>query len=177
MDIRWKDGAGNILNANKERILYYETETDTKIKLTNEEIKKITIEDGLMNIFRDFENDLVLTIVIPKGHNRKAKKIFNEYDKTGRLLKRNSGNFFIDLILDSSVITYNPFTGILIILFLIVALFAIIVNLPIFLLGEKLGLLVSRILIISSIIYPVLSHILLRIKRKRLKEINTRKAL
>ncbi len=31
MDIRWKDGAGNILNANKERILYYETETDTKV--------------------------------------------------------------------------------------------------------------------------------------------------
>ena len=66
MDIRWKDGEGNILNANEEKIIYLDADTDTKTVLRKEEVKKITIEDGLMNIFRDFENDLVLTIVIPK---------------------------------------------------------------------------------------------------------------
>lgn len=172
MDIKWKDGEGNILNANDKNIKYLSASDNVKTSLNKEEVKKITIEEGLMNFFKDFENDLELTIVIPKGSKRDAVKIFNEYDRTGRLLKRNSGNFFVDLILDSSVVTFNPFIGILVIFTAIMCLFAILVTLPMGIFGEDLGLLISRILIISAIAYAIISNIWLRIKRKRLKEIN-----
>lgn len=169
MDIKWIDGEGNVLNADNEKIKYL-TSDNIKTVIKKEEVKKITIEDGMMNVFKDFENDLELTVVIPKGNKRNAKKIFNEYDRTGRLLKRNSGNFFVDLILDSSVVTFNPFTGILVIFTAIICLFTILVSVPIFILGEDLGLLVSRILIIGAIVYTIISYIWLRIKRKSLKE-------
>lgn len=169
MDIKWKDGEGNFLNADNEKIKYL-TSDNIKTVIKKEEVKKITIEDGLMNFFIDFDNDLELTIVIPKGSKRDAVKIFNEYDKTGRLLKRNSGNFLVDLILDSSVVTFNPFTGILVIFTAIVCLFAILVTLPMGIFGEDLGILISRILIIGAIAYTIISHIWLRVKRKGLKE-------
>ena len=172
MDVRWKDDNGSILNANKDKIIYFDASTNTKTTIKKEEIKKIIIEDGLMNIFKDFENDLVLIIVIPKKNKRDAVKIFNEHDKTGQLIKRNSGTFFLDLILDSSVITHNPFTGILLILGGGVVLFALIVALLSSILGEEAGLFVSRILIVGAIVYAILSRILLRIKRRRLKEID-----
>lgn len=170
MDIKWKDGNGNILNANKERIIYLDAETNIKTTLRKEDIKKITIEDGLLNIFKDLENDLVLTIVIPKKNKRSAVKIFNEYDRTGKIIKGKSNNFLLDLILESSVVTGNPFTGVLVMLVTIIFLFALIVTLPMYIFGEDLGLLVSRILIIGAVVYTILSYIILRIKRKRLKE-------
>ena len=70
MDIKWKDGEGNILNADSKCIKYLEAKDNVKTVLQKEEVKKITIEDGMMNVFRDFEDDLAVTIVIPKGQNR-----------------------------------------------------------------------------------------------------------
>lgn len=165
MDIRWKDENGNILNANKERLIYFDAETNEKIKLKKEEIKKIIIEDGLMHIFKDFENDLVLSIIIPKKNKRDAVKIFNEYDKTGTILKSGAGDFLLNLILESSLIMGNPFFGIIVILFA-VAIFIIILSVA---LGE-IGVIIARVLIIGLLIYYVLSYILLRIKRKRRME-------
>lgn len=162
MDIRWKDENGNILNANKERLIYFDAETNEKIKLKKEEIKKIIIEDGLMHIFKDFENDLALSILIPKKNKRDAVKIFNEYDKTGTILKSGSGDFLLNLILESSLIMGNPFFGIIVILFA-VAIFIIILSVA---LGE-IGVIIARVLIIGLLIYYVLSYILLRIKRKK----------
>lgn len=170
MDIKWKDGNGNILNVNESRLIYLDVITNVKTIIKREEVKKITIEDGLINIFTDFENDLALTIVIPKRNERNAVKIFNEYDKTGKMLKRKSGNFFIYLILESSVITYNPFTGILFILGIVIISLGLIIKLPIFILGEDLGLLISRVLVIGLIVYTITSYILLKIKRRKLKE-------
>lgn len=169
MDIRWKDGAGNILNANNEKLKYL-TCGNEKTILKKDEIKKITIEDGLMNVFKDFHNDLAVSIVIPKGHKRDAVKIFNQYDKTGTILKRNSGNFFVDLILDSSIVTFNPFTGIAVILAAIIFLFAILITLPVSIFGDEIGLLMSRVSIIGAIGYIITSYALLRFKRKKLKE-------
>lgn len=171
MDIRWKDGKGNILNANKEKIKYLTSENE-KTTLSKEEVKKITIEDGLMNIFTDFKNELALTIVIPKKNKRDAVRIFNEYDKTGKMLKRKTGNFFIDLILDSSVVTFNPFTGIIIIITLAIALLLLFVTIPMSIFGMDLGLIVSRVLIIGALAYTIITRILIRIKRKRLKEVS-----
>lgn len=171
MDIRWKDENGNILNANNERLIYLDAETNEKIKFKKEDVKKIVIEDGLMHIFKDFENDLVLSIIIPKKNKRDAVKIFNEYDKTGTILKSGAGdfllNFILDLIFESSLTTGNPFFGIMLILF-IVAIFIAILSIA---LGE-IGAIIARVLIIGLPIYFVLSFILLRIKRKRRMEKN-----
>ena len=102
---QWKDGEGNILNADSKCIKYLEAKDNVKTVLQKEEVKKITIEDGMMNVFRDFEDDLAVTIVIPKGQNRAAVRIYNEYDKTGKMLKRKSGSFLLDLYLESSIAT------------------------------------------------------------------------
>lgn len=169
MDIRWKDSNGNILNANKERLIYFEVDDDIKTVLKGEEIKKITIEDGMMHIFRDFENNLVLTIVIPKSSKKKAIKIFNEYDKTGRSLKGKSSNFLLDLILESSVIIGNPFAGIVAIGFIILIPLNLLLYFVRDIFGE-LGLGVVRVIVIGYLVYSVISYILLRIKRKKLKE-------
>lgn len=165
MDIKWKDENGNILNANNERLIYLDANTNEKTKLRKEEIKKIVIEDGLMHIFKDFENDLVLTIVIPKKNQRDAVKIFNEYDKTGAILKGKSGDVLLDLILESSLVLGNPFIGIIAVLF-IVAIFIGILNVVF---GE-IGVIIARVLLVGLPTYLVLSHIFLRIKRKNRME-------
>ena len=36
MDVKWKDGAGNILNANKEKIIYLDIEENKKTIIKNE---------------------------------------------------------------------------------------------------------------------------------------------
>lgn len=118
-----------------------------------------------MNIFKDFENDLVLTIIIPKGSNRDAVKIFNEYDKTGTMLKGKSSDFLLDLILESCIILGNPFIGIGAVLF-VVAVFVGLLNL---ILGD-IGVVIARILILGLPIYMLFSHIFLKIKRKRVME-------
>ena len=169
MDIKWKDGNGNILNANKNRIIYLDANTNIKTTIKKEEVKKITIEDGMMNIFKDFENDLELTIVIPKGSKRNAVKIFNEYDKTGTILKGKSNNFLIDLILESSVITGHPLTGIVAILF-IVSIILLIATLIIYKIFGEAGMFVLRVIIFGYPIYAVMSYIYLRIKRKKIME-------
>jgi hypothetical protein len=169
MDIRWKDGNGNILNANNERIIYYEAETDNKIKITKEETKKITIEDGLMNIFRDFESDLVITIIIPKKSKKDAVKIFNDYDKTGKMFKGNTNNFLLDLILESSVIIGNPFAGVVAFGFIILISINLLLYFAKYMFGE-VGIDIVRIMLFGYLIYSVISYVSLRIKRKHLKE-------
>ena len=169
MNIMWKDENGNIINANNERLIYFDAGTNEKIKLKKEEIKKIVIEDGLMHIFKDFENDLVLSIVIPKRNKRDAVKIFNEYDKTGTILKNGAGdfllNFILDLIFESSLTTGNPLFGITLIL-ITVAVFIIILSVVF---GE-IGAIIARVLIIGIPVYLILSFVILRIKRNRRME-------
>jgi hypothetical protein len=171
MDIRWKDGEGNILNANEEKIIYLDADTDTKTVLRKEEVKKITIEDGLMNIFRDFENDLVLTIVIPKGNNKNAVKIFNKYDKTGAMLKGKSSNFLLDLILESSMVAGNPFLGLIAIIFIVAVLLLGLTRILNIIFGD-FGITIARILVFGSLAYVVIGNILVRINRKRIMEID-----
>ena len=169
MDIRWKDEEGNILNANNKNIKYLSAKDNTKTILKKEEVKKITVEDGLMNIFKDFENDLALTIVIPKRNKKDAVKIFNEYDKTGTMLKGKSSDFLLDLILESSVILGNPFLGIAVIIFIALILFAILTYILSIIFGDA-GIIIVRFLVIGYPIYLVISYILLRIKRRKIKE-------
>ena len=169
MDVRWKDSNGNILNVNKERLIYFEADEDIKTVLKREEVKKIAIEDGMMHIFRDFENELVITIVIPKKNKRSAVKIFNEYDRTGKTLKGKSNNFLLDLILESSVIIGNPLAGIIAIGFIIL----IPLNLLMYFIRDIFGnpgLEIVRVIVIGYLVYSVISYIFLRIKRKKLKE-------
>lgn len=169
MDVRWKDENGSILNVNSEKFKYLDARENSKTILKKEEIKKITIEDGLMNIFKDFENDLVLTIIIPKGSNRDAVKIFNEYDKTGIILKGKSGDFLLDLLLESSIATGNPFLGITAILFIFVILLSLFIRFATILFGN-IGLNIVRVIFFGYPLYILLSYIFLRIKRKKLKE-------
>lgn len=167
MDIKWKDGNNNILNANSEVIKYLNSSNDKMIVLKKEEVKKIVIEDRLMNIFKDFENDLVLTIVIPKGKNRVAVKIFNEYDKTGKMLKGKSSNFLLDLILESSMIAGNPLFGITAFIFIGSVLFLVFMRILDKTFGN-IGVEIARILILGYPVYLLLSYIFTRIKRKRI---------
>lgn len=169
MDIKWKDGEGNILNANKERVIYLDADTDIKTVLRKEEIKKITIEDGLMNIFKDFENDLALTIVIPKRNKRDAVRIFNEYDKTGTMLKLKSSNFLSDLILESSMVAGNPFLGLSVIIVIVAILFLVLIKILNIAFGD-FGTDIARVLIFGFLAYIVISHIMVRINRKRIME-------
>lgn len=163
MDIKWKDGNGNILNADSDRIIYYEKETDNQIKITKDEVKKITIEDGLMNIFRDFKSDLALTIIIPKKNNKGAIKIFNNYDKTGKSLKGKSNNFLLNLVLESSV--SNPIFGLSGVAF-VLSVLIIFIRVRF----GQIALDIMQILIIIYIIYSIALYILTKIKRKNLKE-------
>lgn len=166
MDIRWKDLAGNIINADSKSIKYYDAKDDVKTVLNKEEVMKIIMEDGLMHFFRDFEdNDLALTIVIPRKQNRAAVKIFNAYDKTGKMLKRKTGNFFLDLILESCVILYNPILGIVAILCIASLLLLGLIMLIDEVFGD-FGIAVVRILIIGYLAYIFLSYIYVRINRK-----------
>ena len=169
MDVKWKDGAGNILNANKEKIIYLDIEENKKTIIKNEEVKKITIEDGLMNIFVDFNNDLALTIIIPKKNKRDAVKIFNEYDKTGTMLKRKSNNFLLNLILESSMVAGNPFLGIAAIIFIVAILLLTLTNILNIAFGDA-GIIIVRILVFSLIAYAIISRVLVRMKRKKIAE-------
>lgn len=171
MDVKWKDTKGNILNADNERLIYLEAKKDTKTIVSRDDIKKITIEDGLMHIFKDFEDDLVLSIVIPRKSKKGANKIFNHYDRTGRMLKGNTGNFLIDLILESSIATGHPLTGIIFIFFTLSFSILIVVNLLDRILGE-VGIVISRILTIGYPLYLIASRVHIRIMRKKLKESN-----
>lgn len=170
MDIKWKDGEGNILNADNKCIKYLDIKDNTKTVLKKEEIKKIVLEDGMMHIFRDFQDDLIITIIIPNGMNRKAVKIFNEFDRTGKMLKRKSNNFFLDLYLESSVATGQPLLGIAVLLLIcslmIFGLFWILNKI----FGD-VGYIIARILIIGYIAYSIVSYIVLRIKRRIRKQI------
>ena len=168
MDVKWKDGEGNILNADNEKIKYLDVKDNLKTVLKKEEVKKITIEDGLMNIFKDFDNDLEITIVIPKGSNRDAVRIFNEYDKTGTMLKGKSGDFLVDLILESSMVG-NPFLGITAFLFIFAVLLGISIRFATFMFGD-IGITIVRIIFFGYPVYVLLSYILLRIKRKTIME-------
>lgn len=168
MDVKWKDGEGNILNADNEKIKYLDVKDNLKTILKKEEVKKITIEDGMMNIFKDLDNDLELTIVIPKGSNRDAVKIFNEYDRTGTMLKGNSGDFLLDLILESSLLG-NPFLGIIAILFIFAVLLNLSIRLAIFMFGD-IGLNIVRVIFFGYPVYVLISYILLRVKRKKIME-------
>ena len=174
MDIRWKDGKGNIINANKERIIYLNASTDTKTILRNEEVKKITIEDGMMNIFKDFENDLVLTIVIPKGNNRNAVKIFNEYDKTGTMYKKGAGNILLDVFLDTfvdfSLALINPIATLFILLLTLILMFGITKLIFENLFGDA-GTYIAYALLLCYPLYSIVRYALIRIKRKKLKEV------
>lgn len=171
MDIKWKDLEGNILNAEKERIIYLDVKNNVKTVIKNEEVKKIVIENGLMHIFKDFEDDLALSIVIPKKNKKDANKIFNYYDKTGKILKGNTGNFLIDLILESSLATGHPLTGVVAIFFLFSFSLLIVVSLLDKLLGN-VGVIIARILIIGYPMYLIGLRIQTRITRKKLKESN-----
>lgn len=174
MDIKWKDGKGNILNANKERIIYLDAETNIKTTLRKEDIKKITIEDGLLNIFKDFKNDLVLTIVIPKKNKRNAVKIFNEYDKTGRMYKKGTGNILLDIFLDAfvdfSLALINPIAAFLTIPLVLLLIFGIAKIIMESLFGD-IGTYIAYIILFGYPIYIIARYILLKIKRKKLKEI------
>lgn len=171
MDIKWKDGQGNIINANKKRLIYLNVSNNVKTVLLKEEVKKIAIEDGLMNIFKDFENDLELTIVIPKGRSKDATRIFNEYDKTGAMLKGKSNNFLLDLIFESSMVAGNPFFGLSTIIFIVAVLLLILTRILSFIFGN-VGITIARTLILGCIVYVILSHIFVRINRKRIMEKN-----
>lgn len=166
MDVKWKDGKGNVLNANKDRIIYLYSDNKVKTIIRNDEIKKITLIDGLMHIFGDFEDDLILTIIIPKKHSRNATKIYNEYDKTGEMLKGKTGNFLLDLILESSVILGNPLIGIT----ATIGIFLILLRVLEYFIGD-IVLILARVLIIGYLIFSVMTYALVRIKRKKLKEI------
>lgn len=171
VDIKWKDLEGNILNANNDRLIYFESKKDVKTTIRKKEVKKITIEDGIMHIFKDYDNDLVLSIVIPKKKKKDANRIFNYYDKTGNMLKGNTGNFLVDLILESSLATGHPLTGVVTIFFLFAFALLVLVSLLDRVLGE-LGIVIARILIIGYPSYLILSRIRIRIIRKKLKENN-----
>lgn len=170
MDIKWKDGEGNILNANSEKIIYLNAKDNKKITIQKDKIKKITIEDRLMNVFKDFQNELIISIVIPKKNKRDAVKIFNEFDKTGEMLKGKSSHFLLNLILDSSFILGNPFIGIGATIFIGTILFLFITDImgPIV---QEVFLTLVRAILFGYPAYLLLSYIRTKIKRKRIKEI------
>lgn len=175
MDIKWKDGNGNILNANKERIIYLDAESDLKTVVRKEEIKKITMEDGMMNLFRDFENDLIMTIVIPKRQKRNGAKIFNEYDKTGAILKRQSNDlladFLLDLIFESTITSFSPLLGIAVIVFTALIVLLVITAILVNVFGD-IGFTMVKVMVVGYPLYALMSYILMRIKRNRIKENN-----
>lgn len=169
MDIKWKDGKGNILNANKKGIKYLDAESNNKVEISKDEIKVVEIEDRLMNIYRDFNNDLIISVVIPKDKKKAAKRIYNEFDKTGKLLKGNTGTFLLDLILESSMVLGNPLVGGVLILFV----GGLVLNIALYVIKNMLGeaaIILIRYLILAWIIYTLIQFILTLIKRKRLKE-------
>lgn len=174
MDVKWKDGEGNILNANNERIIYYGVETDSKTKLTKEEVKKITIEDGLMNIFKDFENELALTIVIPKKSKRNAVRIFNEYDKTGEMYKKGTGNILLDVFLnvfvEFSLNMINPISVLFTVPLILLLVFGVIRIAMESILGS-VGTYIAYIALFGYPVYMIVRYVLLRIKRKKIKEV------
>ena len=175
MDIKWKDGNGNILNANKERIIYLDAQLDLKTVVRKEEVKKITMEDGMMNLFRDFENDLIMTIVIPKKQKRSGAKIFNEYDKTGTILKRQSrdllADFLLDLIFESTITSFNPLLGIAVIVSIALIILFVITAILVSVFGD-IGFTMAKFMVAGYPLYALISYILMRIKRKRIKERN-----
>lgn len=173
MNIAWKDGEGNILNANREKIIYMDVSKDKKTIIKKEEIKKITIDDGLMNIFKDFKNDLVLTIVIPKGSKKDAVKIFNEYDKTGDMYNKGTGNIltdvFLNVFLDLSLSLINPIAVMLAVPLILLIMFNITKLIAENLFGN-IGTYIAYITLLGYPTYLIIQYIHLRIKRKNLKE-------
>lgn len=170
MDIKWKDENGNILNANDERIIYLDAKNNIKTMLKKEEIKKITIVDGMMNLFRDFEHDLAITIIIPKKSTRNAVKIYNKYDKTGKMLKKESSHFLLNLIIESSLAFGTPFLGMGAVIFS--ALFAF--NMLGYFMEPILGdiwIILVRLIVFGYPTYILLSYIFTKVKRKQIKEI------
>lgn len=174
MDIKWKDGKGNILNANKDRIIYLNAETNAKTIIKNKEVKKVIVIDGMINIFRDFENDLELTIIIPKKHRKNAVRIFNEYDKTGQMYNSGRGNIFTEIFLDAFIdITLtltNPIS-----LFLGIPIVSLIIFLTVKAVLEGLlgnaGVCLSYFILLSYPVYGIINYILTIIKRRSLKEV------
>lgn len=169
MDIKWKDGEGNILNASNEKIIYLNAKENKKTTIEKDEIKKITIEDRLMNVFKDFQNELIISIVIPKKHRKDAVKIFNEFDKTGTILKGKSNHTFLNLILESSLAFGTPFLGMGAIVLSALFVYRVIEHFAEPLFGD-LWIILIRLIVFGYPVYLVLSYIVTKIKRKNIKE-------
>lgn len=123
-----------------------------------------------MHIFTDFKNDLAISIVIPRKNKRDAVKIFNEYDKTGTMLKKKSNNLFIDLVLESSITTGNPTFGIVAFIISVAILLLIVDNVLGLIFGNEVGNMILRLTIFGYLAFVVMSNIYVRIKRKRIME-------
>ena len=169
MDIKWKDDNGNIFNANNKSIKYLSSD-GTKVILKKEEVKKVTLEEGILCVYSDFDGDTDIITVVPKKNNRDAVKVFNEFDKTGKMLKRKSSNFLLDLILDSSLIMSSPFGGIAALVIIFLGLFMFVAGAVKEIFGE-VGFLAFRLLLLGYPIYILIKYILLRIKRAKMKEL------
>lgn len=168
MNIKWKDDHGNIFNADDSSIRYLDDGKKTQIK--KEDVKKVNIHEGIISIYTDVDSsDAEIISIIPKGKERDAKKVYNNYDRTGKMLKGQSGNFLLDLILDSSLIMGNPLGGIL--AFVTGGSLAIIFLSKIFTaVFGNVGIEILRIILFGYIGYVAISYIFTFIKRKRLKE-------
>lgn len=170
MDIKWKDENGNILNVNDQRLIYLDAKSNIKIIFKKEDIKKITIVDGMMNLFRDFEHDLAITIIIPRKRTRDAVKIYNKYDKTGEMLKKESSHFLLNLILESSLAFGTPFLGMGAIIFSTLFVFRVVGYFIEPILGD-IWIMFIRLVVFGYPIYLLLSYIFTKIKRRQIKEI------
>lgn len=168
MDIKWKDENGNIFNADDNSIRYLEDGEKTTVK--KNEVKKVTFDEGLLCFFTDFSSlDPKLIVAVPKKRTRDGVKIFNNYDKTGEMLKKKSSNFILNLILDSSMIMGNPLGGIAVFIGIFSLLLIILTGVLKSAFGDT-GLIIARIIVLVYPVYTIISYIFIFVKRKKLKE-------
>lgn len=162
MDIKWKDIEGNIINADIEKIKI--KKSDLMQTYLKSDIHRIEINDHMLMLY-DSKDNLLNEITIPAKKLKEAVKIFNAYDKTGRMFKitKKSGDFTFFETLVTSGDPIGNVVGFVILVVILCVLYSVIIR-AIF---GKLAPYVAIGLLCS----PFVAKFITYVKRQKLKEI------
>lgn len=162
MDIKWKDEYNRIINANNDK-LKIKNKSGEINNYPKENVYRIEMNDRIMSIY-DLNDKYLDEISIPANKFNEAVKIFNDYDKTGRIFKKTPESGKMSFF-ETFATAGNP-VGNFWILITLLFISYFIIRVTLYNLFGKCSFLVLILIIALPIIYKLL----IRLKRNRLRK-------
>lgn len=162
MDIKWKDEYNRIINAN-DSYIKIKNKSGLINTYSKEDIYRIELSDGIL-FLHDLNDKYLDEISIPANKFNEAVKIFNDYDKTGRIFKKTQDSGKMSFF--ETFTTAGDPVGNFWILITLLFISYFIIRVTLYNLFGKYSFLVLILIIALPIIYKLL----IRLKRNRLRK-------